>query len=172
MDAADLAIRSHSDRQNRSLHVTSASYGYVRIKRYYCDSLATNTSSNARAARFTRQPQAAPKGMESEEQKSKREARCRFYIIVKQRHEEKCLIISDEDVFPHTCAETPPVQERRRKNSLMSKNVTKTPNIHNVMKDHSYKITKDVIQNELLHRNALNRTMKLKDKSAVRAIKR
>lgn len=68
-----LRVRTHFEKQNRNIHVTTANFNDVRLMSYYYSSLAKSASGHIRSKTLAPEPLLKTKGEEITEQKSERE---------------------------------------------------------------------------------------------------
>lgn len=94
-----------------------------------------------------------PKGEERQKQKPKRESRCNFDVVFKDRGGNVCYIMSKP--LPTNMHQQPTNRANGRTNALMSESFTPNRNVHHVIKDEKYRISGAVFQNEIITRNIL-----------------
>lgn len=171
-EAADYEIRSHSTQQMRNIHTTTSNSGDLLVRRYYCESISTRSESTSRATRFYSDPKAKPKkGVETDQQKEQRDLRCNYFVAVKGLKGETVKLITENDRSKHTCQARNSVNERKRTHAIMSKSISRNPNLTFVGKSHNFRLNNAIIQNELTPRNLLNQSILLHRSSLLRAKK-
>ena len=171
MDAADIAIRRHSAKQNRNVHVTAHNYDQLKVKRYYCESLSKRNGNGGKVKRYCVGPLCPPKSTETEEQRIEREEHCKFWIVVREREGESARIVSKEDRKKHTCEARMEVVSRKRTSALTSKNLVLDPNLRNILKKNKFKLNVGIFRSACAPRNELNQPVYLNDRMVSRAVR-